>query len=245
MSSIASPRINRLPTEERGITLADFLVPIRLGERMGSRLRHVALIAIGALFIALTAQIVVVQNGQTIPLIADYQIRLATTPVPITGQTFGVLLVGAALGLRRGFLAVALYLALGLALPFYSEASSGIDTFVSRAGDGHLVFGATGGYLLGFALAAIVTGRLAEIGWDRNLVGAIAAMFIGNVLIYLVGVPWIALLVVPPELAATRWQTAAEWGLTPFLIVDGIKLVLAAIAFPAAWWLVGRRGGEG
>jgi biotin transport system substrate-specific component len=240
-----SPHLNRLPADERGITLADFLVPIRVGERMGSRLRHVALIVIGALFIALTAQITIVQDGQTIPLIADYQIRLATTPVPITGQTFGVLLVGAALGLRRGFLAVALYLVLGLFLPFYAQGASGLHTFISRDPDGTLVFGATAGYLLGFALAAVVTGRLAEIGWDRNIVGAVAAMLIGNVAIYLIGVPWIALLVVPADLAADRWQTAAAWGLTPFVIVDAIKLVLAALAFPFAWWNVGRRAGEG
>jgi biotin transport system substrate-specific component len=203
------------------------------------------LIVVGALFIALTAQITIVQDGQTIPLIADYWIRLATTPVPITGQTFGVLLVGGALGMRRGFLAVALYLALGLFLPFYATGASGLDTYVMRNLDGSLVFGPSAGYLLGFLLAAIVTGRLAEIGWDRNIVGAVAAMLIGNVTIYLVGVPWIAFLVVPPELAAQRWETAAAWGLTPFVIVDAMKLVLAAIAFPAAWWLVGRRAGEG
>jgi biotin transport system substrate-specific component len=240
-----NPRPYRLPAEERGITLADFLVPIRVGERMGTRLRHVALVVIGALFIALTAQIAIVQTGQTIPLIADYQIRLASTPVPITGQTFGVLLVGGALGMRRGFLAVALYLLLGLVLPFYATGASGLDTFVSRDVDATLVFGPSAGYLLGFLVAAVVTGRLAEIGWDRNVVGAVAAMLIGNIAIYLVGVPWIAFLVVPPELAAERWQTAAAWGLTPFVIVDAIKLVLAALAFPLAWWVVGRRAGEG
>jgi biotin transport system substrate-specific component len=240
-----NPRPYRLPAEERGITLADFLVPIRVGERMGTRLRHVALIVAGALFIALTAQITIVQDGQTIPLIADYQIRLATTPVPITGQTFGVLLVGGALGWRRGFLAVALYLVLGLFLPFYATGASGLDTYVTRNLDGSLVFGASAGFLLGFLVAAVVTGRLAEIGWDRNIVGAVAAMLIGNITIYLVGVPWIAFLVVPPELAAQRWETAAAWGLTPFVIVDALKLVLAAVAFPAAWWIVGRRAGEG
>jgi ABC-type antimicrobial peptide transport system permease subunit len=88
-------------------------------------------------------------------LIADYRIRLATTPVPITGQTFGVLLVGGALGLRRGFLAVALYLALGLFLPFYAEGKSGLDEFVMRNVDGSLVYGASAGYLLGFLLAAV------------------------------------------------------------------------------------------
>ena len=240
-----SPHLNRLPVEERGVTLADFLVPIRVGERMGSRLRHVALIVIGALFIALTAQITIVQDGQTIPLLADFQIRLATTPVPITGQTFGVLLVGGALGMRRGFLAVALYLVLGLFLPFYAQGASGLHTYISRDPDGTLVFGAGAGFRLGFALAAIVTGRLAEVGWDRTIVGAVAAMLIGNIAIYLIGVPWIAFLVVPPELAAERWQTAAAWGLTPFIVVDAIKLLLAALAFPAAWWVVGRRAGEG
>jgi biotin transport system substrate-specific component len=241
----ASPRLNRLPLDERGITLGDFLVPIRLGERMGSRVRHVALIVAGALLIAVCAQITIVQDGQTIPLIADFRIQLATTPVPITGQTFAVLLVGGALGLRRGFLAVALYLIVGLFLPFYAQGASGLDTYVMREASGTIVYGATAGYLLGFLLAAVVTGRLAEIGWDRSLPGAVAAMLIGNIVIYLVGLPWLALLALPPEFAATRWQTAAAFGLTPFVVVDAIKLVLAAIAFPVAWWVVGRRAGEG
>ncbi len=240
-----SPRLNRLPVEERGITLADFLVPIRLGERMGTRLRHMALIVAGALLIALCAQITIVQTGQTVPLIADFRVRLANSPVPITGQTFAVLLVGGALGLRRGFLAVALYLALGLFLPFYAGGASGLDTYVTRTAGGSYIFGATAGYLLGFLLAAIVTGRLAESGWDRNIVGAVAAMLIGNMAIYVVGLPWLALLALPPDFAVTRWQTAAAFGLTPFVIVDAIKLILAAAAFPAAWWLVGRRAGEG
>lgn len=241
----ASVRLNRLPLDQSGLTIGDFLLPIRVGERMGSRVRHVALIAIGALLIALCAQITIVQQGQTIPLIADYQFRLANSPVPITGQTFAVLLVGGALGLRRGFLAVALYLALGLFLPFYAEGSSGLDTFVQRSAGGGLIYGATAGYLLGFLLAAVVTGRLAEIGWDRNIFGAVAAMLIGNVTIYLVGLPWLGLLALGPDQAATRWQTAAAYGLTPFVIIDAIKLVLAALAFPAAWWVVGRRAGEG
>ena len=243
--SSATARLTRLPAEDRGITIADFLLPIRLGERMGSRLRNVALIAVGALVIALCAQITIVQQGQTIPLIAEYRIQLASTPIPITGQTFAVLLVGGALGLRRGFLAVGLYLLLGLVLPFYAGGASGLDTFVTRTDGGTLVYGASAGYLLGFLLAALVTGRLAEIGWDRNLFGAVAAMLIGNVVIYLVGLPWLALLALPPEFATTRWQTAAEFGLTPFVIVDAIKVLLAAVAFPAAWWVVGRRAGEG
>ena len=92
----ATPRLDRLPADQRGITIADFLVPIRIGERMGSRLRHVALI--------------VARRARDLPLRADRDPRPGS-PVPITGQTFGVLLVGGALGFRRGLASVALYVA--------------------------------------------------------------------------------------------------------------------------------------
>jgi biotin transport system substrate-specific component len=236
--TIVHPRMSRVPADQRGITLADFLVPIELGEQIGSRLRHIVLIVAGAALIALCAQLTLIQTGQTIPLIADYRIQLASSPVPITGQTFAVLLVGGALGLRRGVLSVGLYLLLGLLLPVYAGGSSGLDTFVSRDATGTFVFGATGGYIFGFLAAAAVTGRLAELGWDRHILGAIAAMLIGNAVIYLVGVPWLAMAL------GVDAPTAIAFGLTPFLIVDGIKLLLAAGAFRAAWWIVGRRPGE-
>jgi len=235
--TIVVPRINRLPMDQRGVTLADFLLPIRLGERVGPRARHVALIVAGALLIALTAQLTIVQQGQTIPIVADFRITLATSPVPITGQTFGVLLVGGALGLRRGVSSVGLYLLMGLLLPVYAGGGSGIDTFVSRQ-DGSFVLGATGGYLIGFIAAAAITGRLAEMGWDRNTLGAIAAMLIGNVAIYLVGVPWLAVAL------GVDLPTAIALGLTPFIVIDAIKLLAAAGTFRASWWVVGRRTGE-
>jgi biotin transport system substrate-specific component len=236
--TIAIPGINRLPADQRGITLADFLVPNELGERIGSRARHIGLIVAGALLIAFTAQLTIVQEGQTIPLIADFRIKLASSPVPITGQTFGVLLVGGALGLRRGVSSVGLYLALGLLLPVYAGGGSGLDTFVSRDAAGTIVLGATGGYLIGFLFAAAVTGRLAELGWDRHLLGAIAAMLLGNVVIYVVGVPWLAIAL------GVDLPTAIAFGLTPFIVVDGIKLLLAAGTFRAAWWFIGRRPGD-
>jgi len=235
--TIVVPRINRLPMDQRGVTLADFLLPIRLGERVGPRARHVALIVAGALLIALTAQLTIVQQGQTIPIVADFRITLATSPVPITGQTFGVLLVGGALGLRRGVSSVGLYILMGLLLPVYAGGGSGIDTFVSRQ-DGSFVLGATGGYLIGFIAAAAITGRLAEMGWDRNTLGAIAAMLIGNVAIYLVGVPWLAVAL------GVDLPTAIALGLTPFIVIDAIKLLAAAGTFRASWWVVGRRTGE-
>jgi biotin transport system substrate-specific component len=215
-------RLNRLPVAERGITIGDFLVPIGVGERISSRARHVALIVAGALVIALSANL---------------SIRVPGSPVPITGQTFAVLLVGGALGSRRGVLATLLYLVLGLFLPVYAEQKQGLAVIGSIA-DGHLVLGATGGYLVGFVVAGGIVGRLAELGWDRRFGGALLAMAIGNLVIYLFGVPWL--------MAATGFDLAKAFsaGVGPFLVGDVIKLALAAGLFPIAWWVVGRSTNE-
>ncbi len=221
--TLAASRLNRLPAEERGITIGDFLVPIRLGERMSSRARHLALIAAGALFIYLSALIVIVLPG---------------TPVPITGQTLGVVVVGGALGFRRGFLATLLYVAIGVVgFPAFAEHKGGLAV-IGSIQDGRLVLGATGGYLIGFVLASAIVGRLAELGWDRHLGGSIAAMLIGSVAIYAIGLPW---------LMAAAGFTVAETidkGLLPFIPGDALKLAIAAGIFPFAWWVVGRRPGE-
>jgi biotin transport system substrate-specific component len=221
MASQAS-RLNRLPAAERGITIADFLVPVTVGERLSSRARHAALIVAGALLIALSANITIPVPG---------------SPVPITGQTFSVLLVGGALGTRRGVLATLLYLVLGLFVPVYAGHTQGIQTIGTVSG-GHLVLGATGGYLIGFVVAAGLVGRLAELGWDRGFLGALAALTIGDLVIYLFGVPWL--------MAATGIDlaTAIAQGVTPFLLGDALKLALAAGLFPFAWWVVGRSSGE-
>lgn len=217
MSTTAS-RLNRLPAAERGITIGDFLVPNGIGERISTRARHLALIVAGAFLIALSANISIPVPG---------------TPVPISGQTFSVLLVGGALGARRGILAATLYLILGLFLPVYAEHKHGIEIIASIK-DGHIAFGTTGGYIIGFVLAAGVVGRLAELGWDRRFGGALAAMALGNLVIYAVGVPWL--------MAATGWDLAKAFslGVQPFLVGDAIKLLLAAGLFPFAWWVVGR-----
>ncbi len=216
---LATHSLNRLPAQEQGVTLGDFLVPIRIGERMGSRLRHSALVLIGAAFIALTANITIPVPG---------------TPVPITGQTLAVLVVGCALGLRRGILSVLLYLALGLVLPVYASQEHGLGTIVTF-GAGGLTLMPLGGYLLSFVVAAALVGWLAELGWDRHLPGAVGAMIVGEIAIYAIGVPWLAVA------AHFSPETAIAKGLTPFLLGDAIKLVAAALLFPAAWWLVGRR----
>jgi len=227
------PAIDRLPAGERGITLADFLVPIRLSERMSTRVRHALLIVAGALFVALCAQLNITLDGRTIPILADLRIQLADSPVPITGQTFGVLVAGMALGTRRGGAALLLYLLLGLAFPFYAEGKQGLETFFSRE-TGTLVLGPTGGYLIGFVIAAAATGWLAEKGWDRRFLGAVLAMLIGNAIIYGFGLPWLAVSTGAPT------EQVVAWGLTPFVIGDVVKLLAAAAIFPISWWLVRR-----
>lgn len=213
--SLSMIRLDRLPADQRGLTIGDFLVPIRVSERMHIRARHLALILIGTALIALCAQVWVLIPGN---------------PVPLTGQTFGVLLTAGALGFRRGLAATALYLALGaVGLPVFSEGKQGVEWLV----------GATGGYLFGFVLAAVIVGLLAELGWDRKILGSIGAMVIGSAAIYAVGVPWLAVVAYDGDL-----NEAVAKGLVPFLFWDAVKLTLAAAAFPAAWWFVGRRPGD-
>ena len=207
--TIVLPRLDRSTAAENGITLADFLVPIRVGERLGPRVRHIALVVAGALFVILCARI-----------------YIPVQPVPFTGQTFGVLLVGGALGFRRGLAALLLYIAIGaVGLPVYAEGKAGLA----------VIQGATGGYLIGFVVAAALVGRLAELGWDRRIGGALAMMAIGTAVIYAIGVPWLKVV------AGLSWPDAVAGGMTKFLIWDAAKLAVAAGIFPAAWWLIGRR----
>jgi biotin transport system substrate-specific component len=209
--SYAIPSLTRVPPTEKGLTIGDFLVPIRVGERTSPRIRHALLIAAGAIFIYLCAKVSIVIPGN---------------PVPYTLQNFGVLVVGGALGLRRGGAAALLYIALGIVgLPFFAEGKGGLQ----------VIWGATGGYLVGFVLAAAAVGRLAELGWDRKIVGAIGATTIGTLVIYAIGVPWLAVV------TGVSLPEAIRLGLLPFLAVDIVKLLAAAAVFPAAWWVVGRR----
>jgi biotin transport system substrate-specific component len=210
----AIPSLTRVPAAQKGITIADFLVPVRVGERVSPRLRNVVLVVTGAFLIFLTARI---------------SFPIPGNPIPFTLQTFGVLVVGGALGLRRGGLAAALYVGLGLVgLPFFAEGRGGLE----------VILGARGGYLVGFVLAAALVGRLAELGWDRRIGGALGATALGTVVIYLVGVPWLAVT------TGMSLGDAIATGLVPFVVADTVKLVAAALVFPSAWWVVGRRPSE-
>jgi biotin transport system substrate-specific component len=155
---------------------------------------------------------------------AQVSIPLPFTPVPITGQTFAVVLVGASLGTLRGTASLALYLLAGMAgAPIYAHHSHGLAVVTS----------ASGGYLVGFVLAAAVTGLLAERRWDRHFSSAVGAMLTGNVVIYLVGLPWLA-----ADLG-TNLDKTLEFGLYPFVPGDILKLYLAGALLPTAWRVVG------
>jgi biotin transport system substrate-specific component len=189
------------------VVLADLALPRSWREQAGVWLAaNVVLVVAGSLLTALAAQV---------------SIPLPFTPVPITGQTFAVLLVGAALGRRRGAASMALYVAQGLAgLPVFAGGKAGLA----------VLLGPTGGYLIGFIAAAFVTGWLAERGWDRRPLTTALAMVFGNLVIYLFGVSWLAVFV--------GISKAPLLGMVPFIPGDILKIVLATAALPEAWWVV-------
>lgn len=166
--------------------------------------RSLFLIVLGSLLLAALAQV---------------EIVLPFTPVPITGQTFGVLLIGALLGSKRGAASMILYLTEGaLGLPFFAGGASGIG----------ILTGETAGYLLGFVVAAYVIGLLAERGLERSVRTSIIPFIVGTVIIYIFGVAWLGIFL-------KSFSKAIEFGLTPFLIGDAVKLILASLTLPTAW----------
>jgi biotin transport system substrate-specific component len=166
--------------------------------------------------------VLVLAGSALVALAAQLKIPLPFSPVPVTGQTFAVLLVAAALG-RLGLASVIAYLAEGaIGLPVFAGGTFGVATII----------GPTGGYLIGFALAAAIVGSAAERGWDHHLVTALAAMLLGEIAIYVCGLAWLARFV--------PLERLLDAGLLPFIPGDLFKMVLAALALPAAWRLVRR-----
>jgi biotin transport system substrate-specific component len=169
-------------------------------------IRSLCLIVLGSLLLAGLAQI---------------EIVLPLTPVPITGQTFGVLLLGAALGSKRGAASILLYITEGgMGLPFFAGGASGLG----------ILTGATAGYLAGFVAAAFAIGWLAERGLERNVRTSIIPFLIGTIIIYAFGVLWLSVVL-------GSFSRAVLLGVVPFLFGDMIKLIAAALVLPAAWKL--------
>jgi|MDTE01.1.fsa_nt_gb biotin transport system substrate-specific component len=153
------------------------------------------------------------------------QISVPIWPVPITGQTFGVLIVGMALGCKLGVLSLTLYMLEGICgLPVFANFSSGPG----------VIFGPTGGYIVGFIIAAGAVGYMAERTWDRSIVFTALAMLIGNIILYIPGLIWLGLFFLGLGKTDPLMATITA-GLFPFLIGDFLKLALAALLFPTAW----------
>jgi biotin transport system substrate-specific component len=189
-----------------GLTIADLVRP---AERKLARYYDVGLIVGGSLVMAISAQIAV------------------GFPVPMTGQTFAVLMIAALLGSRRGVLCVLTYLAEGMVgLPVFSQGRGGLGMF----------FGPTGGYLVGFLLAAYIVGALAERGWDRRAATTMLAMVLGSVGMYVCGLAW--LLCLDNLLGKPLGGGVLAIGLYPFLVGDILKVVLATILLPSGWKLI-------
>jgi biotin transport system substrate-specific component len=187
----------------RPLVLADLVPAVRA--------RNVVLVTAGVLFMALLAQVSVPVPG---------------SPVPITGQTLGVVLTAAALGPGLGTLVQIFYILAGMVgLPFYSEASSGIE----------VVTGATGGYLIGFIPAAYLIGLAARRGRDRNFLTAVPLFIAGQAIIFAVGVPWLALT------TGMNASQALEAGFYPFILGGIVKAVLAAAVLGGTWAIVRTR----
>ncbi len=186
-------------------TMADVLRPC---ERRRAGFYDIALIISGSLLLGLCAQVAV---------------QLPFSPVPITAQTFAVLMIGALFGARRGSLCVLVYLI---------EGAVGLPVFAMARGGLAVLLGPTGGYLAGFVAAAYVTGLLAENRWDRRAGTTVLAMILGNIVIYAFGLAWLCCLMGVSRAVLTV-------GLYPFIIGDILKIALAAAALPAGWKLLG------
>ena len=185
------------------ITMADAIRPARLHAAAASLGYEALLVLAGSALIALSAWIAV---------------PLPFSPVPVTAQTFAVLLVGSALGARRGAASALAYLA---------EGAAGMPVFAGGAAGAHVLAGPTGGYLAGFVLGAFVCGALAERGFDRRPVTTVASMVVGNIAILVPGLLWLSRFV-----GAER---VLQLGLYPFIPGDVVKIALAVVLLPLGW----------
>lgn len=169
---------------------------------------------------SLVADIALVLAGTAITAIAA-QLAIPNQPVPFTFQTLAVLLVGSTLGAVRGAASLALYALIGgLGLPVFTGSAHGIE----------YLFGATGGYIIGFILAATLVGYLSERGWTKSSLGMIAVYGLGSLVIYSLGASWLTY-----GYLGGDWQQGLALGVLPFLIWDAIKAFIAAAILPEAW----------
>ena len=183
------------------VTVVGLLRPC---EKKWAAVYDIAVVVGGSLLIALCAQLAI------------------GWPIPVTGQTFAVLMIGALLGARRASLSV---------LTYIMEGAAGLPVFAHGRGGFLILSGPTGGYLVGFVFAVYIVGLLAERGWDRRVGKTILTMLLGNLVIYSFGLTWLSFL-------TGRSKNLPEVGLYPFIIGDILKIILATTLLPAGWKLL-------
>lgn len=238
-----------MQAQTRSPVLVDAVLPLNWVQTRVQRLAVDAVLVVGfAWLIVLCAQIA---------------IRIPTTTVPITGQTFAVLLTGGALGSKRGGLSALVYMLLGMfAVPAFAPGRAVMAEknfhfiFPWKGTEGYIWDLSSGGYIVGFILAAFLVGWLAEHGWAKGS-KVVTAMLLGNIVVYLVGLPWLAAFIASgakiPGLELTYYDAISgsnvfdkmmKGGLYPFIGGDAVKLVGAMLVLPGAWWLVRKMKSE-
>jgi biotin transport system substrate-specific component len=174
----------------------------------------------------LTSQIALVIGGVLfMGAMAQISLPIPGSPVPVTGQTLAVLLLGSAYGASLGFTTFATYLAIGSAgLPFFAHGAHGF----------HVISGATGGYLVGMLLSSAITGALAGRRWDQKIATVIPTMILGNIATFTLGLIWLH------HVTAQSWSWTFSKGLTPFLFGEVLKIAIASTALPTLWRFVSK-----
>lgn len=208
------------------VTMTDRVLAETFGPSAGTalRIKQVVLVFVGIAILAISAQI---------------KLPVPPSPVPVNLGTLAVLTIGAAYGPRLGLTTILGYMIIG---------ALGFDVFTSSTAEFNglsYMMGSTGGYLFGFVLATLALGYLARRGWDRSVLWMALAMLIGNVLLYVTGLAWLAQWIgatgkLNLDTYGSLWSQTMAWGITPFMIGDLMKLALAALLLPALWKLVGK-----
>lgn len=192
-------------------TLLDRILP-RPTDRAAAIGLDVALVAVGVLLMTLASQV-----------------SIPWHPVPLTGGTFGVLLIGGLYGLRRAFLTLATFIALG---------ALGLGVFADWSGGWDVLTGSTGGYIVGYLVAACIVGWYADHGASQDVMRMVGVMLIANAAIYVFGVAWLAQWTPPGATGSFGWNAAYEYGIQPFVPGDVVKLFFAACLLPGGWKLM-------
>lgn len=175
---------------------------------------------------ALSNAVLVVGGVLGLAALAQIAIPVPGSPVPVTGQTLGVLILGTAYGSTLGFTTFAVYMLAGIAgAPVFANSGQGLDRLI----------GATGGYLVGMLVATFVLGQFARFRLDQKFLTALPSMLVGTVITFSFGLVWLH------QYTGQSWSWTISAGLTPFIVGEALKIAIAGTSLPAVWRFVNRK----